>query len=62
VLNPHVVPAWGFKYSPPHGGPAELEITGWIETQAGLLLPNRYLSAAIFYLFQHRTRLSARPW
>jgi len=28
----------GFKYNPPHGGPAEREITAWIETTANALL------------------------
>jgi phosphoglucomutase len=29
----------GFKYNPPHGGPADTEVTAWIETQA-----NRFLA------------------
>jgi phosphoglucomutase len=28
----------GFKYNPPHGGPAETEVTSWIEDQANDLL------------------------
>ncbi len=28
----------GFKYNPPHGGPAEAGITGWIQARAGRLL------------------------
>lgn len=28
----------GFKYNPPHGGPAEKEITSWIETKANEFL------------------------
>ena len=28
----------GFKYNPPHGGPAETGITGWIEARANQLL------------------------
>ncbi len=28
----------GFKYNPPHGGPAESAVTTWIETQANVLL------------------------
>jgi phosphoglucomutase len=28
----------GFKYNPPHGGPAETEITKWIETKANEIL------------------------
>jgi phosphoglucomutase len=30
----------GFKYNPPHGGPAEPAITGWIEKRANDLLAN----------------------
>jgi len=32
----------GFKYNPPHGGPAGQDVTGWIEAAA-----NRYLEAAL---------------
>src|SRR3954449_11489692 len=28
----------GFKYNPPHGGPADTEVTGWIQDQANALL------------------------
>jgi phosphoglucomutase len=28
----------GFKYNPPNGGPADTEITGWIEAHANELL------------------------
>ena len=28
----------GFKYNPPHGGPADTQVTSWIEQQANLLL------------------------
>lgn len=28
----------GFKYNPPNGGPAESEVTGWIQTRANALL------------------------
>ena len=31
----------GFKYNPPHGGPAGQEITGWIEAEANRLLEAR---------------------
>lgn len=30
----------GFKYNPPNGGPAESDITAWIEAQANVLLEN----------------------
>ena len=28
----------GFKYNPPHGGPADTDVTGWIEREANQLL------------------------
>src|SRR5712691_3485361 len=28
----------GFKYNPPHGGPADTHVTGWIQDQANALL------------------------
>jgi phosphoglucomutase len=28
----------GFKYNPPHGGPADTQVTGWIQDQANALL------------------------
>jgi phosphoglucomutase len=31
----------GFKYNPPNGGPADTQITGWIEARANLLLEGR---------------------
>ena len=31
----------GFKYNPPNGGPADKNITGWIETRANELLKNK---------------------
>ncbi len=30
----------GFKYNPPNGGPADTDITGWIEKRANVLLEN----------------------
>jgi phosphoglucomutase len=40
VITPsHNPPKYGgFKYDPPHGGPAEDEVTRWIETRANALL------------------------
>lgn len=32
----------GFKYNPPHGGPAEAEITRWIENTANDLMKNKF--------------------
>jgi phosphoglucomutase len=31
----------GFKYNPPHGGPADTDVTGWIEREANRLLEQR---------------------
>ena len=31
----------GFKYNPPNGGPADKDVTGWIEAHANALLENR---------------------
>jgi phosphoglucomutase len=28
----------GFKYNPPHGGPADTDVTGWIESRANAIL------------------------
>jgi len=30
----------GFKYDPPHGGPADLDVTEWIQTRANVILKN----------------------
>lgn len=40
VISPSHNPpdSGGFKYNPPNGGPADKDITGWIETQANTLL------------------------
>jgi phosphoglucomutase len=40
VITPsHNPPKYGgFKYNPPHGGPAETEVTKWIEEQANTML------------------------
>src|SRR5262249_23947342 len=29
---------WGFKYNPPHGGPADTDVTYWIQERANSLL------------------------
>jgi phosphoglucomutase len=31
----------GFKYNPPHGGPADTEVTSWVERRANALLASR---------------------
>jgi phosphoglucomutase len=30
----------GFKYNPPHGGPADTDVTDWIEKQANIIIEN----------------------
>jgi len=30
----------GFKYNPPHGGPADTDVTDWIEARANILMEN----------------------
>jgi phosphoglucomutase len=34
----------GFKYNPPHGGPADTDVTGWIEREANTLLEDGWSS------------------
>jgi len=43
VITPsHNPPEFGgFKYNPPHGGPAGTEVTNWIETKANEFLTNK---------------------
>jgi phosphoglucomutase len=36
----------GFKYNPPHGGPADTDVTRWIEDKANLLLAGELKSVA----------------
>src|SRR6185295_16790894 len=33
----------GFKYNPPHGGPADTDVTGWIQDRANELLESKNL-------------------
>ena len=39
----------GFKYNPPSGGPADTEVTGWIQDRANALLADG-LSTGVFIL------------
>jgi phosphoglucomutase len=42
VTPSHNPPAdGGFKYNPPNGGPADTDVTGWIQTRANELLRNQ---------------------
>ena len=45
VITPSHNPPYdgGFKYNPPHGGPAESVVTAWIEAKANLFLENGLL-------------------
>src|SRR6266542_4266825 len=36
----------GFKYNPPHGGPADTQVTQWIEQQANTLIANELRGVA----------------
>lgn len=47
----------GFKYNPPHGGPAETSVTKWIERRANLLLDAG--NAAVARLPNERARQAA---
>src|ERR1700756_2520787 len=42
VITPsHNPPRFGgFKYDPPHGGPADTQVTGWIQEQANAFIAN----------------------
>lgn len=48
VITPsHNPPAdGGFKYNPPHGGPAETAVTRWIEAEANRLLESRLVGVS----------------
>lgn len=47
----------GFKYNPPHGGPAEADITNWIQDKANEFLQNR-MSGVKRIPFEKAIRLS----
>ncbi len=40
----------GFKYNPPHGGPADVDVTGWIEARANELLSHGNKGVRRLYL------------
>ncbi|MBX5483640.1 MAG: alpha-D-glucose phosphate-specific phosphoglucomutase [Myxococcaceae bacterium] len=46
----------GIKYNPPHGGPADTDVTGWIEARANALLAER--NAAVKRIPWERARAS----
>ena len=47
----------GFKYNPPHGGPADNDVTGWIETHANAFLESN-LQGVKRISYQKAMRLS----
>jgi len=49
----------GFKYNPPDGGPADTEVTGWIEARANTLLEAQLKGVA--RMDYARARRAARP-
>ncbi|HEY8847325.1 MAG TPA: hypothetical protein VIM24_11735, partial [Candidatus Limnocylindrales bacterium] len=53
----------GFKYNPPNGGPADTDVTGWIQDEANRLLEGKGSGgvAGIRRVPDERARASARP-
>jgi phosphoglucomutase len=50
----------GFKYNPPDGGPADTDVTGWIESQANALLETRL--EGVLRMDFAKARLAARAY
>ena len=57
VITPsHNPPRFGgFKYDPPHGGPADTHVTAWIEEQANALISDQLRSVARIPIERART-------
>ena len=51
----------GIKYNPPSGGPAEIGITGWIETEANALLAGALKDVRRIGLSQARSASTTHP-
>jgi phosphoglucomutase len=49
----------GFKYNPPNGGPADTEVTGWMESRANALLEAHLMGIA--RMDYAKARRAARP-
>jgi phosphoglucomutase len=47
----------GYKYNPPHGGPAGIDVTGWIESRSNELLRNK-LAGVKRISFENASRAS----
>ena len=52
----------GFKYNPPHGGPAESEVSGWIEDKANNLLESRLLEVSRMPYRRARGAATTHPY
>jgi phosphoglucomutase len=54
----------GFKYNPPNGGPADTDVTGWIQDEANRLLEGQGSDgvAGIARIPPERARAAARPY
>jgi phosphoglucomutase len=63
VITPsHNPPRFGgFKYSPPHGGPADSTATGWIEQQANALIEADLRDVARIPFARARTATTTHP-
>src|SRR5262249_38602399 len=63
VITPsHNPPRFGgFKYDPPHGGPADARVTAWIEEQANALIANDLRGVARIPTERARTAPTVRP-
>ena len=66
VITPsHNPPQFGgFKYNPPHGGPADTHVTAWIERQANALIADglRGVARVSFERARSATAVSPRPY
>ena len=52
----------GFKYNPPHGGPADTDITKWIEERANALLADGLRGIARLPYEEARSAATTRPF
>jgi len=52
----------GFKYNPPHGGPADTDITKWIEERANALLTDALRGVSRLPYEQARATVTTRPF
>ncbi|HZI47865.1 MAG TPA: hypothetical protein VFD75_08695, partial [Pyrinomonadaceae bacterium] len=64
VITPsHNPPRFGgFKYDPPHGGPADTHVTEWIERQANGLIADGLRGVARFPFERARSVSTAHPY